>query len=77
LKDSEVRRVFHGGEANTIMGISSFQRPNSLPVPFSSIIHALAAGARAFRQAIDAVMQGIKDSDYAEEYEEFKVALTK
>jgi ribulose 1,5-bisphosphate carboxylase large subunit-like protein len=29
-----------------------------------------ADGARAFRQAIDAVMQGIKVSDYAEEHEE-------
>lgn len=36
-----------------------------------------AAGARAFRQAIDAVMQGIKVADYAEEHEELKTALTK
>jgi hypothetical protein len=35
------------------------------------------AGAHAFRQAIDAVMQGIKFSDYAEEHEELKTALTK
>lgn len=33
--------------------------------------------ARALRQAIDAVMQGIKVSDYAEEHEELKTALTK
>ncbi|WXG47762.1 MAG: RuBisCO large subunit C-terminal-like domain-containing protein [Candidatus Atabeyarchaeum deiterrae] len=36
-----------------------------------------AAGARAFRQAIDAVMQGTKVSEYAEEHEELKTALTK
>nr|MDO8098133.1 RuBisCO large subunit C-terminal-like domain-containing protein [Candidatus Njordarchaeota archaeon] len=36
-----------------------------------------AAGARAFRQAIDAVMAGVKVSDYAEEHEELKTALTK
>jgi ribulose 1,5-bisphosphate carboxylase large subunit-like protein len=33
--------------------------------------------ARALRQAIDAVMEGIKVSDYAEEHEELKTALTK
>ncbi|WXG47565.1 MAG: hypothetical protein WED05_13060 [Candidatus Atabeyarchaeum deiterrae] len=30
-----------------------------------------------FRLAIDAVMQGIKVSEYAEEHEELKTALTK
>jgi ribulose 1,5-bisphosphate carboxylase large subunit-like protein len=35
------------------------------------------AGAHAFHQAIDAVMQGIEVIDYAEEHEEPKTALTK
>ncbi|MHA1266694.1 MAG: RuBisCO large subunit C-terminal-like domain-containing protein [Candidatus Helarchaeota archaeon] len=34
-----------------------------------------AAGAKAFRQAIDAVMQGIKVKDYAKDHKELGVAL--
>lgn len=36
-----------------------------------------SAGARAFRQAIDACVKGIPLKDYAEEYPELKVALEK
>jgi ribulose 1,5-bisphosphate carboxylase large subunit-like protein len=39
--------------------------------------NSLAAGVPAFHQAVDAVMQGITVSDYAEEHEELKTALTK
>ena len=36
-----------------------------------------SAGARAFRQAIDATVKGITLKDYAEDHPELKVALDK
>ncbi|OFW58023.1 MAG: ribulose 1,5-bisphosphate carboxylase [Actinobacteria bacterium RBG_19FT_COMBO_54_7] len=68
-----------GGITQSMVGTCVADLGNDIMIGSGGGIHAHpmgpAAGARAFRQAIDAVMKGIPLDDYAKEHQELAVAL--